>query len=373
MSTPIRVLHVIGSMNRGGAETMIMNFYRAIDRKAVQFDFVQSASDNAQYDAEITSLGGRIFHCPHFNGKNYLAYKRWWNRFLDEHSGEFAIVHGHIGSSAPIYLNAAKKRGIYTVAHSHSAITVHSFSHFLYKIASFRTRYIADYFLACSTPAGINRYGKAIVEGNRFSLLHNAVDSDSFRFDLATRKQMREQFSIQDSCLVVGHVGRFMPVKNHEFLLRVFSEIHARRPNSVLVMVGDGPLRPQIMEQSKQISTDDCFIFTGLRSDVNDLMQMMDVLVFPSFFEGLPVTLVEAQMAGLPIVISDGVPSESILIDELARSMPLSASPEQWADCILAMSNVQRKDRTKEMAAVGFEIRNASKWLEEFYVEKGRR
>ena len=373
MSNPIRVLHVIGSMNRGGAEAMIMNFYRAIDRTRVQFDFVQSAAEKAQFDSEITSLGGRIFHSPHYNGKNYFAYKKWWNRFLAEHEGEFSVIHGHIGSSAPIYLAAAKKHGIFTIAHSHSSGTDHSLGSKLYAIASFRTRYIADYFFGCSLPAGLDRYGKAVVQGDRFSILHNSVDAERFRFNPGIRRKMREAFSVGDDTLVIGHAGRFLPVKNHAFLLKIFAEIVAIHPDSVLLLVGEGPLRKQIMEQARQMGLYEKCIFTGLRSDVNELMQMMDVLAFPSVFEGLPVTLVEAQMAGLPIVISDSVPSESILIDELGRSMPLKASPQEWAACILEMTKVRRIDRTKEMSKAGYEVNATAKWLEEFYIGKSKR
>ena len=158
MAEPIRILHVIGIMNRGGAETMIMNLYRNIDRSKVQFDFVENEGDTADFDEEILSLGGNIFHCPRYVGKNHLTYCRWWRDFFASHKGVYAVVHGHIGSTAAIYLSIAKRHGAYTIAHSHSA----GFGSAMYRVFSYPTRYVADHFFACSRDAGISRYGKKV-------------------------------------------------------------------------------------------------------------------------------------------------------------------------------------------------------------------
>lgn len=158
MSDPIRVLHVIGIMNRGGAETMIMNLYRHVDRNKVQFDFVENEGETAAYDGEILALGGKIYRCPRYRGKNHLAYKRWWHDFFRSHPGEYPIVHGHIGSTAAIYLSIAKKYGAYTIAHSHSAGAGTA----AYQIFSYPTRFIADHFFACSDDAAVSRYGRKV-------------------------------------------------------------------------------------------------------------------------------------------------------------------------------------------------------------------
>ena len=158
MNDPIRVLQVIGIMNRGGAETMIMNLYRNIDRQIVQFDFVENENDGAFFDEEIRNLGGQIYHCPRFTGKNYFTYRKWWKEFFDNHH-EYKIVHGHIGSTAAIYLKEAKNHGIVTIAHSHN-IDGKNRKQFFYNILSYPTRNIADYLFMCSKQAGIDRYGK---------------------------------------------------------------------------------------------------------------------------------------------------------------------------------------------------------------------
>lgn len=369
MSKPIRVLHVIGIMNRGGAETMIMNLYRHIDRSKVQFDFVENSSEPAVFDEEILSLGGRIFRCPHYNGKNHFTYVKWWNDFFKAHPKEYPIVHGHLGSTASIYLSVAKKYGAYAIAHSHSSGTDHSLHANLYQIMSYNTRNVADYFFACSEVAGKDRFGSKVTSGSHYAVLNNAIDVNRFSYDLSVRVAVRDELGIEQDQLVVGHVGRFTKEKNHEFILKIFSELKKMDSNARLLMIGDGTLRTHIMQMAEQASLSSDVIFTGVRSDVERLMQAMDVFVLPSLYEGLPVTMVEAQAAGLPCIISDKVPPECILTEGLVDVMPLSASPETWAEKILAKRAIPRTDRRAEIAARGFDITTEAVKLQEFYLK----
>lgn len=369
MSKPIRVLHVIGIMNRGGAETMIMNLYRHIDRSKVQFDFVENSSEPAVFDEEILSLGGRIFRCPHYNGKNHFTYVKWWNDFFKAHPKEYPIVHGHLGSTASIYLSVAKKYGAYAIAHSHSSGTDHSLHANLYQIMSYNTRNVADYFFACSEVAGKDRFGSKVTSGSHYAVLNNAIDVNRFSYDLSVRVAVRDELGIEQDQLVVGHVGRFTKEKNHEFILKSFSELRKLCIGARLLMIGDGTLRTHIMQMAEQASLSSDVIFTGVRSDVERLMQAMDVFVLPSLYEGLPVTMVEAQAAGLPCIISDKVPPECILTEGLVDVMPLSASPETWAEKILAKRAIPRTDRRAEIAAHGFDITTEAVKLQEFYLK----
>ena len=369
MSEPIRVLHVIGIMNRGGAETMIMNLYRHIDRSKVKFDFVENSSEPAAFDEEILSLGGRIYRCPHYNGKNHFAYVKWWNDFFKAHPKEYPIVHGHLGSTASIYLSVAKKYGAYAIAHSHSSGTDHSLHANLYQIMSYNTRNVADYFFACSEVAGKDRFGSKVTSGSHYAVLNNAIDVNRFSYDLSVRVAVRDELGIEQDQLVVGHVGRFTKEKNHEFILKIFSELKKMDSNARLLMIGDGTLRTHIMQMAEQASLSSDVIFTGVRSDVERLMQAMDVFVLPSLYEGLPVTMVEAQAAGLPCIISDKVPPECILTEGLVDVMPLSASPETWAEKILAKRAIPRTDRRAEIAARGFDITTEAVKLQEFYLK----
>lgn len=369
MDKPIRVLHVIGIMNRGGAETMIMNLYRHIDRSKVQFDFVENSSEPAIFDEEIISLGGRIYRCPHYNGKNHFTYVKWWNEFFQAHSKEYPIVHGHLGSTAAIYLAIAKKYGVYTIAHSHSSGTDHSLRSYLYQMMSYNTRNVADYFFACSEAAGKDRFGRKVISGDHYAVLNNAIDVNRFSYNPSVRNAVRDELGIRQNQLVVGHIGRYTKEKNHEFILKVFSELKKMDSNARLLMIGDGPLHTQIMQAAEQLGLSSDVIFTGVRSDVERLVQAMDVFVLPSLYEGLPVTMVETQAAGLPCIISDKVPPECILTEGLVDVMPLSASPGAWAEKILAKRAIPRTDRRAEIAAHGFDITTEAVKLQEFYLK----
>ena len=368
MSEPIRVLHVIGIMNRGGAETMIMNLYRHIDRSKVQFDFVENSSEPAAFDEEILSLGGRIYRCPHYNGKNHFTYVKWWNDFFKAHPKEYPIIHGHLGSTAAIYLSITKKYGAYAIAHSHSSGTDHSLHSYLYRMMSYNTRNVADYFFACSEAAGKDRFGCKVVFGDHYAVLNNAIDVNCFSYDPSIREAVRDELNIVQNAFVVGHIGRYTKEKNHEFILKIFSELKKMDSSVRLLMIGDGPLHTQIMQTAEQLGLSSDVIFTGVRSDVERLVQAMDVFVLPSLYEGLPVTMVEAQAAGLPCLISDKVPSECILTNDLVDILPLSADPETWAEKILEKRNLPRTDRRSEIAAHGFDITTEAVKLQEFYI-----
>lgn len=364
----VKILHVIGIMNRGGAEAMIMNLYRNIDRTKVQFDFVENSFERAAFDDEIEALGGKIYRCPHFNGKNYLEYKRWWKDFFKEHQGEYHIIHGHIGSTAAIYLKIAKKNGLFTIAHSHSSGTDYSLHDKFYRVLSYNTRNIADYFFACSQAAGVDRYGQKVVQGNNYKVLNNAIDTKLFAYNEELRHKIRNEFNI-DKNYVIGHIGRLIPVKNHQFILSIFKKIKKQIPNAKLMLVGDGDLRPQLEAQAKELGIADDVIFTGVRSDINEIVQAMDFFVFPSLYEGLPVTLVEVQTSGLPCVISDKVPDESILTKDLVTVMSLEQSAKEWANHIVSRLGGERFSRVDEIKAKGYDIAETAKWLEEFYLE----
>ena len=370
MDKPIRVLQVIGIMNRGGAEAMIMNLYRSIDRSKVQFDFIEHTNERAVYDDEIESLGGKIYRCSRFNGKNYIAYTNWWNNFFNEHKGEYKVIHGHIGSTAAIYLKIAKKHGLFTIAHSHSSGTDNRLKSRLYSIISYPTRYIANYFFACSQIAGIDRYGNKVANSINYKVLKNSVDSSLYKYDKTLRTKIREGLNISDN-IVIGHIGRFINAKNHVFLIDIFNEILKLNANCRLLLVGDGDLRPEIESKAKQLGIFDKIIFTGVRSDVNELIQAMDILVFPSLYEGLPVTLVETQTSGLPCVMSDKVPTESILIDGITQICSLSESPETWAKMVLShYESTERIDRQDSIIKSGYDIAENAKWLGDFYLAK---
>jgi len=367
MSEPIRVLHVIGIMNRGGAETMIMNLYRHIDRSKVQFDFVENSSEPAVFDEEILSLGGRIYRCPHYNGKNHFTYVKWWNDFFKAHPKEYPIVHGHLGSTAAIYLSIAKKYGAYAIAHSHNTNAEKSLQQWLFNVFSYPTRHIADYFFACSSEAAFDRFGRKVAGNHQLcSVLKNAIDTESFRFSAAERNAIRGELDISEDAFVIGHIGRFAEQKNHQFIVEIFAQVKKNLPNAVLLLVGGGELRHQIETEIIRCGLAESVVFAGVRSDVHRLYHAMDVFVFPSLYEGLGIVVIEAQAAGLPCCISSNVPREAMLT-KLAQQRSLRDGAKAWADWIVSRKNEPRVDTIAAIRQAGYDISTTTAWLQYFY------
>jgi len=366
MSSPMRVLQVFAEMNRGGAETMIMNLYRNIDRSKIQFDFIVHTHEKCAFDDEIQELGGKIFRMPVYRGTNHMDYLKNWEFFFKEHS-EYKIIHGHIRSTAAIYLNKAQKYGLITIVHSHNTSSGNGFSAIVKNILQFPIRYIADYFLACSKVAGEWLYGNKVCSKSNFHIINNAIDTKKFAFDKSIRDKKRKELKIEDK-LVIGHVGRFHPQKNHDFLVDIFKEIYDKNENAVLMLVGEGDLEELIQEKVYKLGLVNRVIFTGVRTDVSEMFQVMDVFVFPSLYEGLGIVLIEAQASGLPCVVADSIPNEA-LITQNVQQVLLTESPKMWAEVILQRnSGHERTCAFIEVKKQGYDIEENYKWLQEFYL-----
>ena len=370
MDKPIRILHVFGRLDRGGAETMVMNLYRNVNRNAIQFDFIVHTNEDCDYDDEIKFLGGKIYRVPCYNGKNHFQYKKAWNNFFQEHS-EHKIIHAHVRSTASIFLKIAKKFGLITIAHSHNTSSGRGASAIVKNTLQYPIRYIADYLFACSKVAGEWLYGKKACEGENYFLLNNAIDSDKYIFDEEIRLTKRKELQIENK-FTIGHVGRFHPQKNHSFLIDIFKEVYNKNKNSVLLLVGDGELKKSIQKKVKSLDLSNNVIFAGVSSEVAELLQAMDVFLFPSLHEGLPVTLIEAQAAGLPCIVSDRITNE-IKITELITFVPLTNTPKQWASEVLYYGeNFKRKSQHSQIIKAGYDIKTTTKALEKFYLMVNR-
>ena len=355
---PIRILHIVTYMGRGGLETMLMNYYRAIDRTKVQFDFLTHRDFRADYDDEIEALGGKIFRLPNLNpfSRSYLGAL---DRFFQEHP-EYRIVHSHLDCMSAIPLKAAKKHGVpVRIAHSHSSRQDRDLKYPLKLLFKRRISGQATQLFACGKEAGKWMFGT-----DDFRVLNNAIDAERYRFDPEVRQEVRKELGIPADAPVVGHVGRFMAPKNHGFLLRIFAELpdHAR-----LLLVGDGELRAENERLAEELGIRDRVIFAGLRSDVDRMLQAMDVFVFPSLYEGLPLSIIEAQAAGLPCLISDKVPIECKKT-ELVTQIPLGASPAEWAEAVLSAAEAPRGDTLAQIREAGFDIRANAEWLQNYYL-----
>lgn len=365
MNKPIRILHVLGTLNRGGAETMIMNIYRSIDRTKIQFDFMIHTDKECDYNDEIIKFGGKIYNVPRYIGRNHFKYKKAWDSFFNIHP-EYKIVHGHMRSTASIYLKIAKKHGLITIAHSHSTSSRgNKFEQLVKNIMQFPIRYIADYLFACSDEAGKWLFGRNVLNKGNYKVIKNAIDIEKYTFNEVKRNEIRETLSIEDK-FVVGHVGSFTYPKNHKFLISVFYEVQKQYKDSILLLVGDGELRPYIQKQIDDLGINDKVKLTGVVANVNDYMQAMDVFVFPSLWEGLPVTVVEAQASGLQCFISDKV-TEEVCITPCIKSISLNESVKNWAYKIIFSKKNRRYETSFYMERSGFDIYDSVKLLTKFY------
>lgn len=364
MGKTIRVLQVLGSLNMGGAETMIMNLYRKIDKKKFQFDFIVHGDDIGVYEEEIKKLGGKIYRMPKYKLYNHFSYKKAWTKFFKTHK-EYKIIHGHMRSTASIYLKIAKKYKLVTLSHSHNTSNGRGFSSIVKYLFQLKIRKIADYLLACSYDSAVWLYGKKCASSEKCFIINNAIDVDNFVFNIETRDKIRKQFNLENK-FVIGQVGRLATTKNHMFTLDLFKDYLLVNKDAFLMLIGDGPLENEIEGYIKKHNLEDKVIMLKNRSDINELMQAMDLFIMPSIYEGLPLTLVEAQSASLPCVISSNI-SAGFLIDSLIHKNSLDASKDSWIELIEKNKNEIRCDRRKEISKQGFDIKTNVKWLEKFY------
>ena len=361
----IRILHVIGKMDVGGAETFIMNVYRKINRDKIQFDFMVHSDEVGVFDEEIDKLGGKIYNIDSFNGVNSISYAKKWDDFFNQHS-EFTALHGHIGSSASIYLRSAKKHGIYAIAHSHYTYTFNKFS-FLHKPLTLTNRFLADSFFACSYEAGYTRYGKKVVSNtNIFSIVKNGIDPYKYAFNETTRKRMRDELGINNE-YVVGMVGRLIAEKNPNLILKVIQSFSSD-DNIKFLWIGEGELRDYITLELRKYHLEDKVQMIGTVLNVQDYLQAMDVFLFPSISEGLGIALIEAQASGLPCVISMGIPDEAI-ITNLCKKIDFKKDINTWRDAIKSKLDYARDDMSKSISRAGYDINDTVAFLEKFYCD----
>lgn len=357
---PIRILHVVTYMGRGGLETMIMNYYRHMNRSLVQFDFLVHRDFRADYDDEIEALGGAIYRLPQLVPWS-ATYRTALNTFFAEHP-EYRVVHVHQDCLSSIILKAAAQNGVpVRIAHSHNA---NQDKNLKYPVKLWYRRSIPRYateLFACGKDAG-----DWMFRGAPYKIINNAIDTATYAMSSKTRECVRRSLGLTDE-FAVGHVGRFAPQKNHAFLLDAFAALVKYEPHAVLLLVGDGMEKEKIHQKAMALGLSERIRFLGVRSDVAELMQAMDVFAFPSLYEGLGIVLVEAQAAGLPCVLSDTIPSDAHLTD-LVRVVPLSSGAETWAQVLLDTRTLPRTDHRAEIAAHGFDITAEAKKLQEFYL-----
>lgn len=355
---PVRVAHIIGKWVGGGVESVVMNYYRHIDRSKIQFDFIcDDDSTNIPYD-EIKELGGKVILVPPY--QKVIKYHRELKKILK--NGKYQIVHSHINTLSVFSLFAAKRAGVKVrIAHSHSTTNKREkMKNLLKQILRPFSKVFATDYMCCSELAGKWLFGNKTYDEGKVYLLNNAVDLKIFHYDENLRKAKRKELMIHNSTLVIGHIGRFVEQKNHSFLIDIFFEIHKKYSDSILLLAGQGPLLEAVKRKVETLSLSDCVFFLGQRSDVHELYQVYDVFVLPSLYEGLPVVGVEAQATGLLCYFSKDMTKETKILESTIFK-PLDTSAKDWSENILSSFQSHRRDHTdKIVSRKGFDILDES-------------
>lgn len=363
---PIRIAQIIGKWLGGGVEAVVMNYYRHLDHSKVQFDFIcDDDSTNIPYD-EIEKLGGKVILIPPY--QKVFKYQKELRRVLRD--GKYKIVHSHINTLSVFPLYAAKKVGVpVRIAHSHSTTNKKEWKKNLLKqvLRPFSKKYATNY-MCCSELAGRWLFGDKAYDEGKVYLLNNAIDLDKFKYDKKIGDKKRKELGIKEDTIVIGHIGRFVAQKNHNFLIDIFNQFHKKEKNSILLLAGQGPLQEEIKNKVRELGLDDSVRFLGQRNDANELYQAFDVFLLPSLYEGLPVVGVEAQASGLLCFFSDDMTKETKVLDSTVF-MSLSNTSEEWTGEILTnLKDYKRINTKNEVSDNGFDIEIEARKLEKYYI-----
>lgn len=356
----MKVLEVFGEpISNGGQESFVINTIQHMNRADMQVDLLTPYyCDNDHYRAIVKAWNGKIFELKmKFEpGKSRRTLFTTVRKFLKEN--QYDVVHIHSGSiSVLMYVSlAAKQVGVSKIiVHSHCAGERTTLKHNLVKaLAAPVLMFCPTEYCACSTEAGKFKFTSRIVR-EKMHLVNNGVDLDAFRYSSIKEQDMRKRLGISKETRVIGHVGRFSQEKNHSFLLSVYDAFHKRNPDSILLLIGSGELMPDVRVQARKLKLDSSVRFIGNVSNVADYLQVMDAFVLPSKYEGLPIVMVEAQAAGVPVIASDAITKEAVLVDQV-QLLSLSASMEEWTNAVARAVKISRYDESAQIFKKGFDI-----------------
>lgn len=356
-------------MNRGGAETMVMNYYRHIDRNQVQFDFMVHRQERGAYDDEIEAMGGKIYRMVPLHPLTFGKYKQQLVDFFDKHP-EYRIIHGHCSESGYFVYREAARRGVpVIIAHAHSTKALFDCKWFFRTWFKYKMRKYVTHIFTCGKESAIWLAGKE--RASKAILQRNAIDTLRYIYSFSEAQKIRTALNIPKEELVIGHVGSFWKIKNQTFLLDIFQNLLSKHPQSRLLFIGEGELKKSVMQKAHSLNIQDRVSFLGSRNDVPDLLKAFDVFVFPSLGEGLSVAMLEAQCAGLPCIVSDTIPRE-VSMTNLVTYISLNKRPEIWADTILALYKEKRERSiyAQQIADAGYDIVRNAEWLQNYYLEQ---
>ncbi|MGE8204560.1 glycosyltransferase family 1 protein [Heyndrickxia sp. NPDC080065] len=367
---PKRVLQIVSSMDRGGAETLLMNIYRNIDRTKIQFDFVSHSNTKDDFYDEITSLGGKVYKVNSLGRQGPMNYLKELIKIM--RSTKYTAIHSHTDFQSGFPALAAKMCGIKKrISHSHSndwqkgerfrdQLTL--------KILKLLIKLSATDYCSCSTEAAEFLFGKKMVRRYKVNILKNGIDLNQFHgMDSCIRDHVIEELNLSKQTKIIGHVGRFSYSKNHFFILKVLIKLLDNDPSFVVLLIGDGPLKESIEEEAKALGVLENIRFLGVRTDIPRLMKAFDVFLFPSLFEGFGIALLEAQCSGTPCVVSDSVPKTTDMGLGLMSCVSLEGDLKAWTDQIVKAITITRPEPNtifNNLRTRGFSIQeNVPKWM----------
>lgn len=363
----IRVLQVLDKLSlNSGVCSVVMNYYDNIDHNKIIFDFLVHEDTPLYFKEKLESNGSRIYQMPELKTKNLLKYVKTLNKFFNNHK-EYKIVHGHIANAAIFYLSMAKWNGVpVRIIHSHNSQGADKFYKKLRNYAlNLPIKGIANYYFACSDKAAAFLFGENYINYN-VKILNNAINVNKYAFNIDTRAKLRNKLNINNK-FVIGHVGRFSNQKNHYFLIDIFNEIHKSNQNTILMLIGKGELEQNVKEKVHALDLDNSVLFMGLRNDVDELMQVMDVFVLPSLFEGLPVVGIEAQASGLPCLFSKNITKQADITSSVIY-LDINSGVEVWKNEILKLKGKRRlAENADKIKVADFDIMEQCKVLSNFY------
>lgn len=364
----IRVLHSVSNMDRAGIETMLMNYYRHMDKEKIQFDFLCNKTKPGAYDQEINSMGGRIFHTPGLNPIKYLTYLDYMKKLFKKYP-EYNILEAHNGALGVYSLYAAKVNNISNrIFHAHGASISKDWKLPLKLLCKRKIKNNINYRFSCSVSAAKCYFGQKVVIKGEYELIPNAIDVEKFLFNKSSRSYIRNKYGLNDKH-VIGHVGRFMKQKNHKFLIKVFSEYVKLDDKAILVLLGDGELMDSIKSKVKKIGLSNKVMFIGNVANVNEWYSAFDLFVLPSIWEGLPVVGVEAQASDLPCIFSNNITKE-IKITDKVKFLSLNTNLENWINAFkLGLDLIDRKDNSDLLRNRNYDIKIEAKKLQNRYLE----
>lgn len=370
MNKTIRVLQIIGIVAGGGVESVIMNYYEHIDRTKVQFDFVIHNDNRIDITQKVKAMGGKVYKVtPYY--KNPIAFMYDIYKIIKNY--HYRVVHSNMNTLSTFSLFAAWIAGVpIRILHNHSTSSPGETKRNIMKcILRPFARLFANHYLACSYFAGEWMYGKEMMDRGEVTIINNAIDLKKYAFNPPKREILRKKLGLTDE-FVIGHVGRFMFQKNHEFLIDIFAEVHKKCPHMVLLLVGDGPLRPAMEGKVRKLGLTENVKFLGLRNDVQDLYNVMDFFILPSRYEGLGMVGVEAQANGLEILASTEVPEE-MKFTNLVKFVSLKYNASIWSDNVIKIYNSQNKIRNDQDVFISnnlkFDIVTQAELLVNYYLQ----